>query len=639
MSLEQLRGRVDVIGVISAVAAAQIILVSPDKTLELRIAADGTSYSLSRKGEAITAASPLGLEFVDAADLSNLAVVNVRKDNRRREIPLTATKAATARDWYNGKVITFRETSGARRRLSIEARAYDDGVAFRYLMPDGAPVVLKGEKTEFRFAYDPQCEVTEYSNSHEKSFETVRLSALDRKKDYDVPVLCATPSGRTHFAIAQAGIDTYAGARLAPVDGGLAVRVTPLPENPAIAIQSPSGLTSGWRVIMAADRAGDLIPSHLIGNLAVQAKGDFSWVKPGMAAWDWWSGPTAGAKPSMDRFRRFIDFAAASGFEYFLIDAGWALNAGPCCHADEKTDITRVDPAIDMPALVQYAKAKGVDLLLWAHWKHVEPRMDEVLDTYKAWGIKGIKVDFTERDDQKMAAFFVRLADATAKRQLLLDMHGAYTPTGLARTYPNYITQEGVKGLEYDKFSWGWVTAGHNVKLAYTRMLLGPMDYTPGGFRNSTPETYVASEIMPMTRTTRGQALAQYVVFDSPLQMVSDDPDAYADAAGFEFLKQVPTSWDETRFIDGTPQSHVILARRKGETWYVGAMTNEAGRTVDVPLSFLGRGEYQAEIWSDGKTANDVERAVRPVSKRDVLHIHMSAGGGGAVVIRRAGSR
>jgi alpha-glucosidase len=623
-----------VIGVISAVAAAQIILVSPDKTLELRIAADGASYSVSRKGEALASASPLGLEFADAADLSNLAVTGVRKDRRRREIPLTAGKAATARDWYNGAVISFRETTGAGRRLSIEARAYDDGVAFRYLMPDGAPVVLKGEKTQFRFPYDPQCEVTEYSSSHENHFQTTRLSALDRKKAYDVPVVCATPSGRTHFAIAQAGIDSYAGAALIPVDGGLALRVTPLPGNPAVAVRSPSGLTSGWRVIMAADRAGDLIPSQLIGNLAVQAKGDFSWVEPGMAAWDWWSGPLAGEKPSMARYRRFIDFAAASGFRYFLIDAGWALNGGGCCNADEKTDITRADPAIDMPALVRYAEAKGVGLLLWAHWKHVAPRMEEVLDTYKAWGIKGIKVDFTERDDQEMIWFFVRLADATAKRQLLLDMHGAYTPTGLARTYPNYITQEGVRGLEYDKFDWGWVTPGHNVKLAYTRMLLGPMDYTPGGFRNSTAETYVASEVMPMTRTTRGQALAQYVVFESPLQMVSDDPAAYANAAGFEFLKQVPTSWDETRFIEGTPESHVVLARRKGRTWYVGAMTNEAGRTADVPLSFLGRGDYAADIWSDGGTANDVEHVARPVSRRDVLQIRMSAGGGGVAIIR-----
>jgi alpha-glucosidase len=275
-----------------------------------------------------------------------------------------------------------------------------------------------------------------------------------------------------------------------------------------------------------------------------------------------------------------------------------------------------------------------VGLILWAHWKHVEPRMQEVLDTYQRWGIKGVKVDFMERDDQEMVQFYARLAQETAKRHLLLDMHGAFPPAGLARTYPNYITQEGVMGLEYNKFAGGQVTPGHNVKLAYTRMLLGPMDYTPGGFRNSTPETYVAREVMPMTRTTRGQALAQYVVFDSPLQMISDDPAAYANAPGFAFLKEVPTAWDETRFIDGTPESHVVVARRKGETWYVGAMTNEQSRTIAIPLAFLGGGKFKAEIWQDGAGPNDVEHVVKSVSGRDGLHVAMSAGGGAAITIK-----
>jgi alpha-glucosidase len=356
-------------------------------------------------------------------------------------------------------------------------------------------------------------------------------------------------------------------------------------------------------------------------------------VKPGLTAWDWWSGPTAGEKPSMQRYRRFIDFAAASGFPYFLIDAGWAYKAGPCCDASPETDITRADPAIDMPALVKYASDKGVGLLLWAHWKHVEPRMAEVLDTYRRWGIKGIKVDFMQRDDQQMVEFYYRLASETAKRGLLLDMHGAFPPVGIARTFPNYITQEGLMGLEYDKFPWGKVTPSHNVKLAYTRMLLGPMDYTPGGFRNSTPETYVAREVMPMTRTTRGQALAQYVVYESPLQMVSDDPSAYANAAGFEFIKAVPTAWDETRFVDGTPESFVVVARRKGARWYVGAMTNEEARSVVVPLAFLGSGKFRATMWTDGSDPNDVERTVRNVGRSDALTIKMASGGGAAIIL------
>jgi alpha-glucosidase len=619
--------------IVMALAVSQIVVTSPDKKAEIRIAADGTSYSVYRKGEPIVSASPVGLELANAPDFSDLEIVDIKKQNQRSDIPLTATKARTARDWHNGAIVTFREKTGARRTLSIEARAANDGVAFRYLLPKDVTVVLKGEKTAYRLPNDPACEVTEYASSHENTWALKKISELDGAKLYDVPVVCSSTSGRTHYAIAQSGLEAYAGSSLVPVNGGLKVRVTPLPDRKDIAVVS-AGLTSAWRVIMMGDRAGDLIESPLIGNLATQARGDFSWVKPGKAAWDWWSGPTAGEKPSMERYRRFIDFAAASGFPYFLIDAGWALNAGPCCAADERTDITRPDPAIDMPALVQYAEQRGVGLLLWAHWRHVEPRMAEVLDVYKAWGIKGVKVDFMERDDQEMVQFYVRLAEETAKRHLLLDMHGAFPPAGLARTYPNYITQEGVMGAEYNKFAWGKVTPGHNVKLAYTRMLLGPMDYTPGGFRNSTPETYVARDVLPMTRTTRGQALAQYVVFDSPLQMVSDDPEIYVNAPGFEFLKDVPTAWDETRFIDGAPETHVVVARRKGDAWYVGAMTNEQSRTVAIPLGFLGGGKFKADIWQDGGAANDVEHVVKSISNRDVLHIHMSAGGGGAIAIK-----
>ena len=615
----------------AAIALSPVAVTSPDEKARIEIAADGSSVAVWRRGEEIVAPSPIGLDLQEA-DLGSLKLVGVERVRSDRTIPLIATKARVARDRYNGAAITFAESTDAGRRLTIEARAYDDGVAFRYLLPEGKAVTLKGEKTAVLFPNDPQCEVTEYSSSHENEWLERKVSHLNRSKLYDFLLLCSSASGRTHFAVTQSDFTFYAGAALEPVAGGVKVQIMPREGRKDVAVISPSGLKSAWRVVMMSDRAGDLIQSNLIGNLAPQASGDFSWVKPGKAAWDWWSGPTAGEKPTMERFRRFIDFAAASGFRYFLIDAGWPLNATPCCDADPKTDITQPNPAIDMPALVKYAADKGVGLLLWAHWKHVEPRMEEVLDTYQRWGIKGIKVDFMQREDQEMVDFYARLARETAKRHLLLDMHGAFPPMGLSRTYPNYITQEGVMGLEYDKFAWGKITPAHNVKLAYTRMLLGAMDYTPGGFRNSRPETYAQSEVMPMTRATRGQALAQYVVYDSPLQMVSDDPSAYQNAAGFDFIKLVPTSWDETRFLGGTPESYVALARRGGKDWYVGAMTNEQERVVDVPLSFLPSGSFQATVWQDGAQPNDVDRVVKRVTRRDRLKIRL-AGGGGAVVI------
>lgn len=285
-----------------------------------------------------------------------------------------------------------------------------------------------------------------------------------------------------------------------------------------------------------------------------------------------------------------------------------------------------------MPELVRYAASKGVGLLLWVHWKHMEPRMEEILDTYARWGIKGIKVDFMNRDDQQMVAFYQRIAAATARRHMLLDLHGAYVPAGLQRTYPNFITQEGVLGAEWNKMN-RQVTAQHNLMLPYTRMLAGPMDYTPGGFRHSTAASFEVHGEMPLTQTTRGQALAMYVVYDSPLQMVSDDPSAYTGAAGFDFIRRVPTAWDETRFLSGEPGRDIVLARRLGRTWYIGAMTDDESRTEKVPLNFLPAGKHRATIWEDGATVSDVRRSERTVTSLDVLTLQLSSGGGAVVAI------
>ena len=624
------------IPILLAAATAPVAVASPDKSIVISVAPDGKSYSVTRKGEIIIRNAPLGLEMANEPQFSNLKFVDASKQAVNRTIPLTATKASEAKDHYNGAVIRFREKGGSGRTMSIEARAYNEGVAFRYVVPGGKPVAIAGEKTGFRLTGDTRCEVTEFASSHELPWSSMTIAALDRAKLYDLPMVCASSTGRTHFAFAQSGIAGYASSALQPVEGGLDVHLFSPKDRPNVAVRSADGLHSAWRVIMAGDRAGDLIASPIIGNLSRQATGDFSWVKPGKAAWDWWSGPSTSEKPSMDRYRRFIDFAAQSGFQYFMVDAGWAYNSGECCGVEPNpdTDITRAEPGIDIPALVQYARSKGVDLLLWVHWAHLNSRMDQALDLYQRWGVKGVKVDFMERDDQEMVAFYVRAAEATAKRHLLLNMHGAFPPSGLQRTYPNYITQEGVMGAEWNKFGWGRITPTHNVKLAYTRMLLGPMDYTPGGFRNGAKAAGPGDGSMPTTLHTRGQALAQYVVYDSPLQMVSDKPAAYANASGFDFIEQVPTAWDETRFIDGAPESHIVLARRKGKDWYIGAMTNETARRIEIPLSLLGAGRFEATLWQDGASANDVARTTRQVTSGDTLSVQMSAGGGAAIHIR-----
>jgi alpha-glucosidase len=610
---------------------ADAVIASPDGRTTLRIAEDGATFSVARRGETVIAASPLGLELDGAPALGPLKLESREDAAVDRTIRLVATKASSARDHYRGATVAFREAGGGRR-LFIDARAYDDGVAFRYRLEDAAPVQLRGERTSFVPAGDPSCVVTPADGAHELPFERLRVSQLKEGAAYDVPVVCATPSGRTHYAITQAHLQGYTGASLRREGDALRLHLSGVPGRQGPAFVSAGGLTTAWRAVMLADRAGDLIPSQLVGNLNPPPHGDFSWVNPGKAAWDWWSGPLEGVKPDLAAYKRFIDFAAESGFPYHLLDAGWAFGTGPCCDALPSTDITRAADGIDMPALVRYAADRGVGLLLWVHWQHLAPRMDEVLDTYARWGIKGIKVDFMNRDDQDMVAFYQRVAEATAKRHLLLDLHGAYVPAGLQRSYPNFITQEGVLGAEWNKMDRR-VTPQHNLMLPYTRMLTGPMDYTPGGFRNGTPRGFEVRAVMPQTQTTRGQALAMYVVYDSPLQMVSDDPSAYRGEPGFDFIRRVPTAWDETRFIDGKPGRDIVLARRQGRHWYLGAMTGDEARAARVPLDFLPPGRWRATVWEDGEVARELRRSVRSVRRGDVLVLRLAAAGGAAVIL------
>jgi alpha-glucosidase len=621
-------------GAACAASARQVTVTSPNGKAAIKIARDGGSYVVTRGGETVLTTSALGLEFDGQPDLGRLVLEKVTKSTTDREIPLVATKASSARDHYRAATLHFRDRADRARRLLVDVRAYDDGVAFRYRIDGSAPARLRGEKTAFMPAGEPDCLVSLFDGAHEVPFARQKISQLDDKRGYDVPVVCTTPSGRTAYAITQAHLEGYTGASLWREGAGLRVHLSGTPGRAAPVYESRGGLQTSWRVVMLGNRPGDLIASNLVGNLNPAPQGDFSWVKPGKAAWDWWSGPLAGMKADMAAYRRFIDFAAASGFPYYLIDAGWAKGANTDGWvALPTTDITRTADGIDMPELVRYAASKGVGLILWAHWEHVAARMDEVLDTYARWGIKGVKIDFMSRDDQDMVAFYERVARATAQRHLLLDLHGAYVPAGLQRTYPNFITQEGVMGAEWSKMRKS-VTPEHNLMLPYTRMLAGPIDYTPGGFRNVTPATFQVRAELPFVQNTRGQELAKYVVYDSPLQMVSDDPDAYRDAEGFDFIRKVPTAWDETRFLSGEPGKDIVLARRLGTTWYVGAMSaDEATTTKQVKLDFLPAGRYKATIWEDGATPNNVTTREVDVSGRDTLPLQLAAAGGAAVII------
>lgn len=643
-------------GTAAAAKAAEQVVTSPGGQSEIRISDDKgqASFTLKFKGQTLASPSALGLALDKGGGLSrNLKIVGAQTRTVDQTYALVVGKARTVRDRFTETTVDFLETGGLQRRLTLVARAYDDGVAFRYVLPDQpalAGVAVRGEETKFALAGDDRCwalNLGRFGTSHEGEYDPIEARRFRAAALYELPVVCQT--GTSAFAIAEADLKSWAGLYLSGrEDGGpgLQARLSPRLDEPGKAVLTRIGTdtVSSWRVVMMGDTPGDLVASNLMTSLNPPTTlTDTSWIKPGKAAWDWWNGLQVDGVPDSGMndatMRRFIDFAAANRLEYMLIDDGWYVGSGQAPKILPGTDVTRSIPAINLPELVAYGRDKGVGIMVWVHWKALDDQMDEALAAYEALGLKGIKVDFMDRDDQQIVDYYHRLLTKAGQHHLMVDLHGAYRPTGLARTYPHYVTQEGVMGAEYNKWS-ARVTATHNVTLPFTRMLLGPMDYTPGGFRNVRPGDFKDQFILPRVQTTRGQALAMYVVYDSPLAMVSDSPITYAASpAGLDFISATPTSWDETRVLSGQIGQSIVIARRKGTEWWVGAMTNETGRTVKAPLSFLGAGVFRADIREDGAAPTDLKPSSRMVSAKTTLSLTLAPSGGGVVRLTPASPR
>ncbi|MDF0486531.1 glycoside hydrolase family 97 protein [Sphingomonas sp. H39-1-10] len=649
-----------------AMANAQTppVVVSPDGRTRLEIdAASGLRYRVVRDGAEVIATSPIGMVTSQGGfGTSESAVTSSEASAVNDTYVPVAGKASRVADRYNQVVLHLtRGKDGVT--YDLVARAYDDGVAFRFVVaaqPRFDALDVYWETTGFYFPADYACwgaNSGRFENSHETEFDPIKASAMRGFHLYDAPLLCRTGKGETSFAIVEADKRDYPGAYYARrADAGLGVNVAltsrrdNIPDSPAFKVSAHAALTQGplltpWRTVMIANRPGDLIESSLVQLLAApSAIADTSWIKPGKSAWDWWNGwavnvPNPGINTAT--YRAYIDFAKAMGLEYILIDEGWykGSSEGP-----RPADVTVPVPAVDIPGLVKYGAERNVGVWVWLQWKQLQRQLDAALPLYEAWGIKGIKVDFMDRNDQEMVEFYHELLSKAAAHHLMVDLHGAYPPDGLLRTYPNFVTQEGVLGAEYNKFG-ARITATHNVTLPFTRMLLGPMDYTPGGFRALPPAEFATKHrlLRPYVQTTRGQAIAMYVVYESPLVMLSDSPDAYIGADGrltdgADFLKQVPTSWDETRFISGEIGQSIVLARRKGDRWYIGAMTNEQGRKISVPLATLGAGKrWRARIWQDGADMNHLKTSTTLVQSRDHVQLTLAPSGGAAMVLEPAG--
>ena len=619
------------------------------------------TYAVEFHGKRIMETARLGLDLVGQQPLGpgmRLVASQAEKADDTYTIPVG--KTSSVRDNYNGVLADFADAGG--RKLTIEVRAFDDGVAFRYVVPDQPAlkqVRIANELTEFAYVKDATTYpliLDGYQSSYEDTYQLREVSGLHPDWLIGLPLLAEEP-GLGWVAITEANIDNFAGMYVRKekqfLSHGVKADLSPLANQagviqPGVAVETSTPFNSPWRVLMIADDPGRLIESNIVLNLNPPSKiADTSWIKAGKSAWDWWSGeaaPSVTFKTGMNTatMKHYIDFASASGFPYMLIDAGWAAapnRTGPEDYAS-LADITRVTPEIDMPELLRYAKEKDVKIWLWSHWTSVDKYMDQAFPLFEQWGIAGVKIDFMNRDDQWMVGFYHRVIESAAAHHLMIDFHGAYKPDGLRRTYPNLVTREGVMGKEYLKMS-ARTSPVHNATLPFTRMLAGPMDYTPGAFGNTNRENFVQRNFMPMSLGTRAQELALYVVFESPLEMVSDYPEHYAGQKEFDFIKRVPSTWDEVHAIGGRPMEWISLARRSGNDWYVGSLTNWDERDVKVPLDFLGEGKYEAEIYADAPDsateATHTTLSRIPVDRSTVLNVRMVSGGGNAIWIHPAG--
>jgi alpha-glucosidase len=644
----------------SGLAAEPLAVTSPDGKLtvsfELKanpqphLPGERAYYRVSYAGNPVLVDSPLGLDFKGGSPLDHdFEIVGTDRQSRNDTWTNPFGARRDVSDHYNELRVMLRERQAPGRRLDLIFRAYNEGIAFRYSLPKQDALrefTLSSENTGFYFAGEAQAYALNlggYTTSYETDYHRVGLDQIKPTSIVALPLLVEMSPG-PWVALLEADLRDYAGLYVGGVSGvanALMSKLSPLPRKSDEAVVASTPKETPWRVLLVNSRPGALIENdYLVLNLNPPcALADTSWIEPGKSAWDWWSGSYATGvdfKPGMNTatMMHYVDFAARHHLRYMLIDAGWY----PAQDYTHPIDILHHTAETDVPRIIEYAKMKGVEVLLWVFWGAMDKHMDEALALYRKWGVAGVKVDFMDRDDQEMVNFYERLVKKAAEYKMVVDFHGAYKPTGLRRTYPNLLTREGVMGLEYSKWS-NRITPEHDVTIPFTRMLAGPLDYTPGGFRNATREQFRPRNVAPMTQGTRAHELAKYVVFKSPLEMVSDYPEAYQDQPGFEFIEKVPTVWDETKVVDGEPAQYVAIARRQGDDWYLGAMTNWGARDLEIPLDFLQSGDYEAQIFADGPDAEQVATSLsiskKRVSAHDTLEEHLAPGGGLAVIFTR----
>ena len=648
--------------VISAFAAPKdYVLRSPDEKLLVTIeTGNGISYTLKHDGDLLLDRSEIGMYMTDGTVFGGY--LNVKKASTRtvsETIKAIMYKKAEIKDEFNELTLKFKD-------FSLIFRAYDDGMAYRFVSHKEEAYNVDYETAEFNFAKDWNmwaayvCQHTEtlesqYYNSFENQYSYTPISEWNKDRLAFLPLMVEGPKGKK-IVVTESDLFDYPGMYLYNKDSGkkLTADFAPYPKevrqgghnNLQLEVQNRHPYIARcigndkfpWRIVAVSEDDIQMADNDMVYRLARPADpaSNWSWVKPGKVAWDWWNdwnikGVDFKSGINNDTYKYYIDFASENGIEYVILDEGWSVNG--------EADLFQVVPEINLTELVRYAANRNVGLILWAGYWAFDRDMEKVCKHYSSMGIKGFKVDFMDRDDQHMVQFHQRAAMTAAKYKMLVDFHGTYKPSGLNRTYPNVINYEGVHGLEQMKWSPENVDqVTYDVTVPYIRMMAGPMDYTQGAMRNASRGNYRPVNSEAMSQGTRCRQLAEYVVFESPLNMLCDSPSNYMEEKEcLEFIAEIPTVWDETKGLCGEVGKYIAMARRNGSDWYVGAMTDWSDRGLTLDLSFLPEGNYTVVLYHDGVNADRVACDYRketinlPADRQ--LKIKMAPGGGFAAKI------
>ncbi len=646
----------------AASGAASVVRVeSPNarNSIALSIRDYGVYFAVTRDSRVLFGPSRCGpvLAEVELFD-KKVRIVEQQSGDIDETFPLYWGKTSNVANRCSYAVVTLENSR--QIRWQVELRAYDDGVAFRYrlMRQDGlVTFTVKSEATQFEPVGEPVAlfnMLESFTTSHESLYERRKLTAIPAGKLMDCPLLLVWPDGPA-AAITEARVRDYAGMyleRASMESTALCCRLSPLPSRKDISVVGKTPRESPWRVVLLADVAGELLESNLLLCLNEVPKGDFTWALPGKSTFHWWYGEFEDDHERKDereiyaaRHRKYIDFCAENNIAYHAVSGdglAW-YKQSPIGYGTpaEDADVRIARPELGLPEILAYAKTRGVGIRLWVHWKALSMHLEEAMKTYESWGVKGLMVDFLDRDDQEMIEFSERMLESAARHRIHIQVHGSSKYSGEQRTFPNLFNREGVLNLEYVKWS-NLCTPAHSVNVAFTRALAGPVDFHLGGLRCVTRAEFQPRDRAPVVMGTRCHHLALYVVYENPMPMVADAPTEYSDRKGFEFIKEVPTTWDETRFLMGEAGEYIVIARRKDDAWYVGGITNWTSRDVRVPMVFLGDGKYEARSWFDGPEAESQPNQLRTqrqvLERASRLNVKMASGGGFVSVIQQAAS-